>query len=120
MAGQTNPGATLSSADSAGAGSSVQLGGSNVLPHVISMVVTVTDWEASYDLETVAAYPYVNVGLEVSLDGSNWVRIANCQVNGNGVFKAVGTFPCEYARANVDELDSRVTAVTLNAYVAGA
>ena len=116
---QANPGQTLSSATAAGAGTAIQLGGSNVCPTTVSMVVTVSGFASTYNLQAVMAYPYVNVGLEVSLDNSNWVRIANCQLTGNGSFKAMGTFPCLYARANVDTLDSRVTAITMNAYVAG-
>lgn len=123
---QANPGQSLTNQTTAAAGTAVDFmggsAGSTTVPYMtpttISAVVTVTGWASSYNAALAVAYPYVSVGLEVSLDGTNWIRIASCQVTGNGQFKTSGSFPCRYARATLDALDSRVSAITVNALVA--
>lgn len=120
---QANPGQTLSGITASGAGSTVDLTGASTavaVPTTMSMVVTVTNFASSYNAAVNAAYPYLNIGLEVSLDGTNWVRLTACQAGANGQYKAAASgFPARYARANVDSFDTRITGVTLNAYVAG-
>jgi hypothetical protein len=128
MVNWINPGQSLTNQTTAAAGTSVDFMGENTgavatvqpgCPTTIAAVVTVTGWASSYNAALAVAYPYVSVGLEVSLDGTNWIRIASCQVTGNGQFKASGSFPCRFARATLDALDSRVSAITVNAWVAG-
>lgn len=119
---QANPGESLAGVTTAGAGTAIQLA-TNVtpfaLPTMISMVVTVASWAINYNLQAIAAYPYASVGLEVSMDSSNWVRIGVCQPNGNGQFKVAAAFPCLYARATLDALDTRITGGSFTAWVAG-
>jgi hypothetical protein len=119
---QANPGVAMSNVTTAGAQTGVDLtGGTTAMAAVaVSLIVTVTNWAASYDSSQVVAPPLATVGLEVSLDNTNYVRIGVCSVSGNGQFRATGSFPCRYARAVLDTLDSRISAVTFNASVAGA
>jgi hypothetical protein len=115
-----NPGVSLSSATSAGPGTAVDLAGAATgvaIPTVISMVVTVSSMASSWD--KVSAPPFASVGLEVSLDGTNFVRIGAVQANGNGEFSLVKSFPARYARANLDTLDQRISALSVTGWVAG-
>lgn len=119
---QANPGQTLNGATAAGAGTGIDfLGASSgvAVPTAVSMVVVVTSWSSSYNSAQVASYPYVTAGLEVSLDGTSYTRISSCLIGGNGVFRGIASFPCRYARVTIDTLDSRISAVTFNAWVAG-
>jgi hypothetical protein len=87
------------------------------IPTTIGMVVSVTGMAASWD--RVSAPAVAQVGLELSLDGTNFVRRGVVQANGNGQFSVVTSFPCRYARGTLDTLDARISAITVNAWVAG-
>jgi hypothetical protein len=84
------------------------------------MTVTVTSWAASYDQSLITTPAYAMVGLEVSQDNTSFTRIGSCQVSGNGTFRVSAPFPCRYARAYIDTLDSRISAGTFNVWVAGS
>jgi hypothetical protein len=115
-----NPAVSLNAVTSAGAGTSVDLAGAATgvaIPTSISMVVTVTGYTASWD--KVSAPPFAQIGLEVSLDSTNWVRLGALQASGNGQSSLVKSFPARYARGNLDQLDTRISAITVTAWVAG-
>jgi hypothetical protein len=115
-----NPAQSLANVTAAGAGTAVDLAGAATgvsIPSVISMVVSVSSMTSSWD--KVSAPAYVTVGLEVSLDGTNYVRIGAVQCNANGQFSVVKQFPARYARGSVDTLDPRISTVAINGWVAG-
>jgi hypothetical protein len=115
-----NPAISLTNATAAGAGTAVDLAGAATgvaLPTAIAMVVTVTGFTTSWD--KVSAPAVASVGLEVSLDNINWVRLGAVQCNGNGQFSLARSFPSRYAHAVLDTLDARISAITVNAWVAG-
>jgi hypothetical protein len=117
---QANPAQSITSAIAAGAGTAADLTGAATgvtVPTTISMVVSISGWTAAWD--KVSAPPYAVIGLEVSLDSSSWVRIGSVQCSGNGVFSTVKAFPSRYARGVLDTLDGRISAITVNAWVAG-
>lgn len=123
---QENPGQSLAAVSAAGAGTAVDFTGGAIgsttvpyaVPGHVSMAVSVSGYAAS------SGGPYLSVGLEVSLDGSNWARIATAMVNGNNAAGQAtvvrGEMPCRFARATLDALDDDITAVTVSAWVAGA
>ncbi len=117
-----NPAMSLDAVSSAQDGSGMDLTGTTAgpLPTTMFLTATVTGWADTYNLQEVAAFPYANVGLEVSRDNSNFVRVANVLVNGDGQYKSVPVqAPARYARAVLDALHTRITALTLTAWVAG-
>lgn len=116
----TSPGQTLNNATAAGAGTAVDItGGTAALcPNTISMIVAVTNWTETYNAAVNSGHAAVVVGLEVSMDGTAYVRVGSVAVTGNGNYRCSSPFPARFARATVDTLDSRVS-LTLNAYVAG-
>lgn len=123
-----NPGQSLTSATSAGAGTAIDMMGAATGVAGIGRTglhVEVSGYAATSQVaDVVASNPHFTVGLEVSMDNSNWSRIA--VVNGNGntpantALTAQGVFLCRYARATLDALDTRITAITVNAWVTGS
>lgn len=121
-----NPGKSLNAATAAGAGASIDLSGAATgaaIPSVISLVVTCATFTTSYDASSVAAHAYATVGLEVSQDGTNWVRVGSVSVgavtSGNRAQGTTASFPAEFARAVLDALDSRISSISVTAWVAG-
>lgn len=116
---QANPGVTLSAVTAAGAGTAVDMMGAATgvagLKNV-SVVAVVSGWAVAANTA-----PTANLGLEVSLDNTTWVRLADITLSGNGTYWGQeNNFPFRYARATLDALSANITGITLTATVAGS
>lgn len=114
---------SLNAASTVFNGTSQDMSGTAALAAAMhSAVVTVSGYAASSQIpDVVPTNPYAQVQLQVSLDGTNFVTLAQVNVNNNGNY-AIGpaSYPARYARAVVVRIDPRITGISISCYVASS